>query len=474
MGGKSQPAPDYTGAAEKQGQSSKENIAMQTWANRPQLNTPWGSQTWGATGGYDPSSGTPVTQWTSNINLTPEQQSALDAQQRIQQGRSGAAETLLGQATGSFQTPFNWGALPQLAGTPQAQQTSAEALQRGVSPTGQQTGLQQYERQTSIPQYGQQTGVQQYGLDTSAPGQTTFAGNEPGFAGERQRIEQALFERMQPEHARQEEASRARLANMGMTMGSTAYNRELERLGGLQAGERFNALQTAGSEQQRLNQMLLANQGQAFGQDVQSQQAQNAALGQQFGQGLQAGQFTNQALQNLFGQGQAAGQFANQAAESQFNQGLQAGQFGNQANQTLFGQNLAAAQFGNQAGQQAFNQNLAANQQNFSQQLQAAQYQDQARQQAIAEEAQRRGMSLNELNALLTQQQVGMPQMPNFTPAGAAPATPYLGAAQAQGQANQADSGGSGIGTLLGGVAGSFFGPLGTAAGSALGGALVK
>jgi hypothetical protein len=366
MGGKSTPAPDYRAAAEEQGQSGKENIITQTWANRPQLNTPWGQQTWSTGSGTDPSTGMPVTQWTSNINLTPEQQSALDSQQRIQQGRSNAAETLLGQATGSFQSPFNWAGLPGMAATPGVRETTA------------------------------------YGLDTSAPQQTTATANEPGFAGERQRIENALFERMRPEHQRAEEASRTRLANMGMTMGSQGYNRELERLGGLQAGERFNALQTAGGEQARLNQMLLAQQGQAFGQDVQSQQAQNAALAAQFGMGLQA------------------------------------------------------------------------NQQNFGQGLQAANFQNQLRQQAIAEEAQRRGMSLNELNALLTQQQVGMPQMPTFTPAGAAAATPYLNAAQMQGQANQQDSGGSGIGTLLGGVAGSFFGPVGTAIGSQLGGAITK
>ena len=38
--------------------------------------------------------------------------------------------------------------------------------------------------------------------------------------------------------------------------------------------------------------------------------------------------------------------------------------------------------------------------------MSASQYQNQLRQQAIAEEAQRRNMSLNEMNALLTGQQV--------------------------------------------------------------------
>jgi hypothetical protein len=59
-----------------------------------------------------------------------------------------------------------------------------------------------------------------------------------------------------------------------------------------------------------------------------------------------------------------------------------------------------------------------------------------ARQQAIAEMAQQRGMPLNELNALLTQQQVSTPQMPSFAQATAAQPLQSLAAAQAQGQQN--------------------------------------
>ena len=54
---------------------------------------------------------------------------------------------------------------------------------------------------------------------------------------------------------------------------------------------------------------------------------------------------------------------------------------------------------------------------------------------AIAEQAQRRGMGLNELNALLTGQQVNMPQMPGFAQAGGAQGPQYMNAAQMQGDA---------------------------------------
>jgi hypothetical protein len=72
--GRAPAAPDYTGAAVAQGQSSKENTTAQTWANRPELNTPWGQQTWESSSAIDPATGQPVTKWQSNINLTPEQQ----------------------------------------------------------------------------------------------------------------------------------------------------------------------------------------------------------------------------------------------------------------------------------------------------------------------------------------------------------------------------------------------------------------
>lgn len=52
----------------------------------------------------------------------------------------------------------------------------------------------------------------------------------------------------------------------------------------------------------------------------------------------------------------------------------------------------------------------------------------------LAEEMQKRGFSLNEINAIISGQQVGLPQMPGFQAAGRGQGPNYLGAAQAQGQ----------------------------------------
>jgi hypothetical protein len=166
-GGKESSSPDYTSAAIQQGLASKEVTNMQTWANRPQINTPWGQQTWQSQATTDPATGQPVTSWQTDINLTPEQQQALDAQQRIGAGRSAGAETLLGQATQAFQTPFRWGAMPGVPG-------SVGEAQQGA--------------------YGK------------------------------------LSAMLQPGRMQQEESLKTRLSNMGLHEGSEAWNREHARL----------------------------------------------------------------------------------------------------------------------------------------------------------------------------------------------------------------------------------------------------
>lgn len=75
-------------------------------------------------------------------------------------------------------------------------------------------------------------------------------------------------------------------------------------------------------------------------------------------------------------------------------------------------------------GQEAqLNQNMGA---------QSAGFNNTVRQGRVAEEMQKRGFSLNEINAILTGQQVGLPSAPGFNTAGKAAGTNYTGAAQDQ------------------------------------------
>jgi hypothetical protein len=328
MGGKSSPPPpDYRGAAQEQAQASVEQTNMQNYANRPTQNTPFGNQTWQTNAVIDPATGQRVTQWTQNTTLAPQAQSALDSQMALQQGRSDLAQGFMGRVENSYQNPFDWQNLPN-----RVDPNAPPELQRGLNTQGLQ----------AIPQY-----------DMNA----------------RNQIADSLMERMQPTHDRQMQGMSAQLANQGFQVGSEAYNRALGDLTNAQSRERFNALDMAGNEAQRMYSMGLGARQQGF------QEA------------LQGGQFANQAAGQSFNFG---GQYADQMARM--------------------------------------------------------------RQQGIAEQQLQRAMPLNEMNALLTGQQVGMPNMPSFNPAQRAETPQLLQAANMgyQAQLDQSNASNAAFGNLLG------------------------
>ena len=376
-GGAAPPPPDYRGAAMEQAAASKEIATQTTWANRPQLNTPWGQQTWSASSGVDPSTGQPITNWTSNINLTPESQAALGAQQRITAGRSAGAETLLPQAIAGFQQPVNWAGMPQ----------------RGQ--VAQQTGYLQ------AAQAGPEIAA------ARAPTQALTAAGAGDVQGSQNRAYGIMSQMLEPGRSQRREALDAKLLASGVDPNSRQAQRSRAEL-----SEQF-----AQQDKQMMAQAL--GEGRA---DVTAQY------------GMDQGQIAQQAQLNMQQYGMSREE-ATQMAQMQ------------------------AQRFGQMSQQQA--QQAALDQQRFQQQTGQFGQQNLLRQQAIAEEAQRRGMSLNELNALLTAQQVSMPQMPGFSAATQAQAPNLLGAAQAQGdyalgaaKLNQ-DSGGSDWGSMIGTIGGA-------------------
>jgi hypothetical protein len=325
-------APDYAGAAQQQAQSSREVTEQQTWANRPTVNTPFGQQTWEVTPQWDPSTGQYLNTWTQNTNLTPESQSALDSQMRLQQGRSGLAESLLGRSQQEYGDTMDWSKFDQLAGTPQGQTYSPEQVQRN--------------------------------LDTS--GLTNVDPSEKYRTDANDAIFNQWASRAEPQNTRDTEALRTQLYNSGLKEGDAAYDEEMRKLRQSQGDARqqaqYQATIGSGEEAQRM-----------LGMDA-STRAQ------------------------MFGERQAGGTFANSAA------------------------------------QQALNQQLATGQANYGQNMQSANYQNTLRQQQIAEEMQKRGFSLNEINAIISGQQVGMPSMPGFNTAQRSEGVQALTAADMQGQ----------------------------------------
>lgn len=352
-------APDYAGAAQQQAQSSREVTEQQTWANRPTINTPFGQQTWEVTPQWDPSTGQYLNTWTQNTNLTPESQSALNSQMRLQQGRSGLAESLLGRAQQEYGDTMDWSKFDQLAGTPTA-------------PT--------YGELPNTPEYSPENIQRQLdtgGLQTVDPSQKYY-----GQAGDA--IYNQWSSRQEPRMQQEAESLRTQLYNAGLKEGDQAYDREMEKLRQSQNDARqqaqYQATIGAGEEAARMQGMDLGTRQQQFGEK------------------------------------QAGGAFANQAAAQALQQQLGIGAQG-------FQQQMARTNLGD-----------ARAQQQFGNQLTAANYQNQLRQQQIAEEMQRRGFSLNEINAILTGQQVGMPSMPGFNTAQRSEGLQALTAADMQGQ----------------------------------------
>tara|TARA_R110000751_G_scaffold212266_4_gene315669 strand:- start:99 stop:1367 length:1269 start_codon:yes stop_codon:yes gene_type:complete len=96
----------------------------------------------------------------------------------------------------------------------------------------------------------------------------------------------------------------------------------------------------------------------------------------------------------------------------------------------MTGETGAQADFANQARRQALGEQVSLKDRGFDQGMQQVNYANSLRDQAIKEEMNKRGTSLNEMNALLTGQQVNRPQMQNFSDATRAQGADYSGAMQ--------------------------------------------
>lgn len=329
-GSSAPPAPDYTGAAQAQAQSSAETTNMANYANRPTINTPYGGQNWTTEKVVDPGTGQEVTKWTQNTTLAPESQKALDSQLAMQQGRSDIANRLMPQAEAAVTQPIDYSQMSQAGTTP----TQSNFQSLGASPSLKTDFTQK------TPEYNQA-----YVQD----------------------LQNQALNYMRPDQEHQQELMASKLANQGITAGSEAYNTAMRQMNDQQARDKYQALNTAMNQgSQMYNNQLAGN-----AQNMNALSLGNTAMGQQQGLEQNAAQFNNTNAQNVFGQ-----------------------------------------------------------QQNI------ANYQNQLRQQQIAEAQQRQLQPLNNINALLTGQQVGMPQMPSFNANQAAQPVNYLGAAQSQGNYN--------------------------------------
>lgn len=130
MGGKATPPPppDYRGAAEEQAESSRKATNQQMYFNRPDVNTPFGGESWSYTPVTDPVSGEEYTTAQQTSYLTPMAQDALTSQLGVQAARSGFAEDMLGRVEGGYTDDPNYdqfGDYVGLSGDPNEMRESA-------------------------------------------------------------------------------------------------------------------------------------------------------------------------------------------------------------------------------------------------------------------------------------------------------------------------------------------------------------
>ena len=138
---------------------------------------------------------------------------------------------------------------------------------------------------------------------------TNTYGPADNYSSDRQRVEDALMARMNPQLQIEKQAVQQQLADQGIRYGSQAYSDAMMNYSRQADDARWGAIQQAGQEQQRMNEM--AAQQAAF---------QNAAQQQGYTQQLGAGQFANQAQAQQYQQNALAAQFNNAGLAQQLQQ----------------------------------------------------------------------------------------------------------------------------------------------------------
>jgi hypothetical protein len=191
----------------------------------------------------------------------------------------------------------------------------------------------------------------------------------PGdFSQDRQRVEDSLMERINPQLARERSNIETRLADQGIRYGSQAYTSAMDDYNRQATDTRFGAIGQAGQEQQRMMDMAAQRAG-----------------------------FQNAAQQQAYDQAQGRATFGNQAVGQQFSQNASLAGFGNQG----LAQQLAQQQSGFNAAQTGRNQYMQ-------------------------EAYQQRNQPLNEISALMSGGQVQQPNWLN-TPSSQIANTDFAG-----------------------------------------------
>lgn len=171
-------------------------------------------------------------------SLTPEGQALFDQQMRLSQSYGDIAERGLGRLGEAFGSRFDPNMLP--------------AIQ---DPS---TGVFETMDLSNLPEVGD-------------------------YVMDRQRVEQALFDRLNPQLDRQRQQREEELILRGQGMGGQAWRTTQEDLARAETESRLGAILGAGQEQQRLFDMANTNRGRALSEILAKTQADRQGVQAQYG-----------------------------------------------------------------------------------------------------------------------------------------------------------------------------------------------
>lgn len=351
------------------------SIANAFLGNTNQI-TPQGELRYDPTGQYDwhdPYTGLDVSipTFTATQILSPQSQAIQDQSEAAKYNMAGMANAQSARLANWLASDLNTNGAPA-AGDP----SKITDVQQAATTFGDAGGPQFY-----LPY----SGYQQSQFDPSWDITKSY-GPEDNFSADRQRVEDSLMARMNPQLQKEKGRLEQQLADQGIRYGSAAYNNAMEDYSRQANDARFGAIGAAGSEQARMNEMAARQAG-----------FQNAAQQQDYMQKMGRGQFANAAQQQQFAENLQGGQFTNQAQKDFFQQQAMRGEFQNAG----LAQQVAQAQSGFNA------QNMARNQ-------------------YMNEQYAMRNQPINEISSLLSGSQINNPNFVN-TPNNQIPTTDVAG-----------------------------------------------
>lgn len=333
------PAPDPFATAQANSQANKTTSIGNVLMGNANETSPTGSVTYtrGADQTWTDETGLhSVPSFSRSVTLSPEQQQLYNQQTALGSQMNSIAGQQLNKIGGILSTSVDPNGLP--------------AAQNSIPGGAPAIGLA-----PNAP-------TLQHSFDAGGNVQQNIAGSQD-FSADRQRVEDALYSRLNPQLDRDRTSLETKLVNQGLQRGTEAFTNAMDEANRQANDARMGVVAQGGAEQSRLAGLDLA-----------------------------------------------AGTFHNSAQQQQFNENQGLANFGNQAAQNDYSNQLGNAQFNN-----------AAREQNFQNQQTVATFANTARERALQEQLALRNQPLNEISTLMHGGAVSMPQ---FTPFQASPQPP--------------------------------------------------